>query len=98
MTPARIVLVASLLALVTPAVVATTLKTNDTAVPGISDQARKAPSFAAAAKRWVVGPDRTLERGKIVDVSWRETGKRVAHWRAAVELSRHNAAKPRTLS
>ena len=67
MTPARIVLVASLLALVTPAVVATTLKTNDTAVPGISDQARKAPSFAAAAKRWVVGPDRTLERGKIVD-------------------------------
>jgi len=98
MTPARIVLVASLLALVTPAVVATTLKTNATVAPGISDQARKAPSFAAAAKRWVVGPDRTLERGKIVDVSWRETGKRVAHWRAAVELSRHNAAKPRTLS
>jgi len=98
MTPARIVLVASLLALVTPTVVATTLKTNDAAVPGISDQTLKAQSCAAAAKRWVVGCDCALERGKIVHIPWRETAKRFAHWHAAVELTRHNAATPRTLS
>jgi len=78
MTPARIVLVAALLTLVTPAVAATTRKTNNTHVSGICEQGLQAQSFAAAAKRRVVGCRCAHERGKIADSSWPENGKRLA--------------------
>jgi hypothetical protein len=65
MTPACIVLVASLLALVTPAIAATGPKTPNTAVPGICDRTLQAPSLAAAAKHRIVGCDRAVERGTI---------------------------------
>jgi len=97
MTPAGIVLVAALLALVTPAVAATTRKTNDTHVSGICDRGLKAQSFAAAAKRWVVGCRCAHERSKIAESSWPETGKRLAH-RHAVELTRNRTANASTPS
>ncbi|HSR80686.1 MAG TPA: hypothetical protein VLL28_07915 [Hyphomicrobiaceae bacterium] len=92
MTPACIVLVASLLTLVTPAIAATT------AVPGICDQTLKALSFAAAAKHRVVGCDCALERDTILDLAWPQTGKRFADWHAAVQLIRNKAANSSTPS
>src|SRR5262245_66150764 len=65
MTPASIVLVASLLALVTPAVAVTNLKTDNTAVLEIDDETLTAKSFAPAAKSWGVDCNCAIERGKI---------------------------------
>ena len=95
MTPASIVLVASLPALVTPAVAVTNLKTDNTAVLEIDDETLTAKSFAPAAKSWGVDCNCAIERGKIVDLSWPANGKAVAHWHT-VPMARRDAANPST--
>ena len=97
MTPARIVLVAALLAFVTPAIAAATRKANNTHVSGICQQGLNAQGFAAAAKPRVVGCHCAHERGKIADSSWPANGKRLAR-RHAVELTRNRTANPSTPS
>jgi predicted SnoaL-like aldol condensation-catalyzing enzyme len=65
MMPARIVLVASLPALVTPAVATTTVETNKTAVLETYDQALKVGSFAVAAK--CLAPRCTQDYANVAD-------------------------------
>jgi hypothetical protein len=97
MTPARIVLVAALLVLVTPAAAATTRKADNRDVSGICEQGLKAQSFAAVAKPRVVGCHCAHVRGKIADSSWPANGKRLAH-RHAVKLTRNRTPNSSTPS
>jgi hypothetical protein len=98
MTPACIVLVASLPALVTPAIAATNPKTPNTAVAGIGDQTLKALSVARVAEHRVVGRACAIERRPILHLAWPNTSKRFADWHAAEQLTRNKAANRDTPS
>ena len=80
MTSARIVLLASPPALVTPAVAATCLQTNGTAVLEICDQMLMTARLAAATKCWAVDRDGTIERSKVADISWPESWPESLTW------------------